>query len=91
MTTQTKTDNWAIQRKGREPEYCTNEKQDVDVHILCNINNTAKLDVDAYPMDMGNNNNSNKIFFSELIKEDDMKTNVKQTNQRNNNNNYSEI
>ena len=52
----------------------------------CNVNNTTKPSDAANLLGMGNNKNSNKSFISEKNREDDMKTNEKQSNLRNNNN-----
>ena len=73
----------AVQTESRETESCKNKMQDANVQKQCNANNIAKPSVDTNPMVMGNNNNSNKSFLSQQIAEDNMKTNVKQTNQKN--------
>ena len=73
-----------VKTESRVPQSSTNKMQDAGEQKYCNANNTAEPGVDANVMVMGNNNNSIKSFLSEQIREDDVKTHVKQSNQRNN-------
>ena len=55
----------------------------VNVQMQCNANNTAEAGINANRTVIDNNRNSDENFFSEQIREDDTKTNVKQSNKRN--------
>ena len=78
----------AVQTEGGKPETWINKRQDV-VQKQSNADNTAEAGVVPNPTVMGNNNNKDKSFISELIinenqklsseqfREDDLKTNVK--------------
>ena len=73
-----------VQKEGKEPKSCKNKMQDADMQKQCNVNNTAEPGVDTNPTVIVNN--SYKGFLSDQIREDDIKKNIKQANQRNNNN-----